>query len=80
MALQDVHAACDVLRPVYDRTNGFDGYVSWEVAPRPRARHRGHDRAGATCTGSLVDRPNLMIKIPATEAGIPAIEQAIYDG
>ena len=79
MALHDVRAACDVLRPVYDATNGVDGYVSWEVAPR-----LAHDTEGtleqAHMYWELVDRPNLMIKIPATEAGLPAIEQALYDG
>jgi len=79
MALHDVRAAADVLRPVYDRTNGYDGYVSWEVAPR-----LAHDTEGtleqAHMYWDLVDRPNLMIKIPATPEGIPAIEQALYDG
>src|SRR5215213_3084704 len=79
MALHDVRAAADVLRPVYDRTKGVDGYVSWEVAPR-----LAHDTEGsleqAHMYWELVDRPNLMIKIPATPEGIPAIEQALYDG
>ena len=79
MALHDVRAACDVLRPVYEATGGVDGYVSWEVAPR-----LAHDTEGtleqARMYWELVDRPNLMIKIPATEAGLPAIEQALYDG
>ena len=79
MALQDVQAACDILRPVYDATGGADGYVSWEVAPR-----LAHDTEGtleqAKMYWDLVDRPNLMIKIPATEAGLPAIEQALFDG
>jgi transaldolase len=79
MALHDVQAACDVLRPVYDATGGVDGYVSWEVAPR-----LAHDTAGSLEQGrmywDLVDRPNLMIKIPATDAGIPAIEEALFDG
>ena len=79
MALHDVRAAADVLRPVYDRTGGVDGYVSWEVAPR-----LAHDTEGtleqAHMYWDLVDRPNLMIKIPATEAGLPAIEQALFDG
>jgi transaldolase len=79
IALHDVRAACDVLRPVYDATSGADGYVSWEVAPR-----LAHDTEGtleqAHMYWELVDRPNLMIKIPATEAGLPAIEQAIFDG
>ena len=68
MALHDVQAACDVLRPVYDATGGVDGYVSWEVAPR-----LAHDTEGTLEQGrmywDLVDRPNLMIKIPATDAG-----------
>ena len=79
LALQDVQAACDVLRPVFDRTNGFDGYVSWEVDP-DLAHDTDRTIAQAREYWNLVDRPNLMIKIPATEAGIPAIEQAIYDG
>ena len=79
MALHDVQAACDVLRRVYDATGGVDGYVSWEVAPR-----LAHDTEGTLEQGrmywDLVDRPNLMIKIPATDAGIPAIEEALFDG
>ncbi|MBE2318579.1 transaldolase [Solirubrobacter sp. CPCC 204708] len=79
LALQDVQAACDVLRPVYDRTDGFDGYVSWEVDP-DLAHDTERTITQAREYWQAVDRPNLMIKIPATEAGIPAIEQAIYDG
>jgi transaldolase len=79
MALFDVQQAADLLRPVFDQTGGYDGYVSWEVAPR-----LAHDTEGtleqARLYWSLVNRPNLMIKIPATEAGLPAIEQALYDG
>ena len=79
LALQDVQAACDVLRGVFDRTDGFDGYVSWEVDP-DLAHDTDRTIAQAREYWNAVDRPNLMIKIPATEAGIPAIEQAIYDG
>ena len=79
MAVRDVQLACDVLRPVYDETGGQDGYVSLEVAPR-----LAHDTAGtleqARQYWGLVDRPNVMIKIPATDAGIPAIEEALYEG
>jgi transaldolase len=79
MAVKDVQLACDVLRPVYDETGGKDGYVSLEVAPR-----LAHDTEGtleqARQYWDLVDRPNVMIKIPATDAGIPAIEQALYEG
>jgi transaldolase len=79
LALKDVQLAADTLAPVYEATGGVDGYVSWEVAPR-----LAHDTEGtleqAHMYWDLVDRPNLMIKIPATEAGIPAFEQAIYEG
>ena len=79
MALKDVQLAADALRPVYDESRGADGYVSWEVAPR-----LAHDTEGtieqAHLYWDLVDRPNLMIKVPATEAGLPAIEQLLYDG
>jgi transaldolase/glucose-6-phosphate isomerase len=79
LAVRDVQLAADVLRPVYDETAGYDGYVSLEVAPR-----LAHDTEGtleqARMYWELVDRPNLMIKIPATDEGIPAIEQALYEG
>ena len=79
MAVTDVQLAADVLRPVYDETGGDDGYVSLEVAPR-----LAHDTEGtleqARMYWGLVDRPNLMIKIPATDEGIPAIEEALYEG
>jgi transaldolase/glucose-6-phosphate isomerase len=79
LAVRDVQLAADVLRPVYDQTGGHDGYVSLEVAPR-----LAHDTEGtleqARMYWGLVDRPNLMIKIPATDAGIPAIEEALYEG
>jgi transaldolase/glucose-6-phosphate isomerase len=79
MALKDVQLAADALRPVYDDTGGLDGYVSWEVAPR-----LAHDTEGtieqAHQYWDLVDRPNLMIKVPATEEGLPAIEQLLYEG
>ena len=75
----DIRWACDVLRPVYDRTNGEDGRVSVEVDPRLAAET---DRTIAEAKGLwwLVDRPNVMIKIPATEAGLPAISAAIAVG
>jgi transaldolase / glucose-6-phosphate isomerase len=79
LAVRDVQLAADVLRPVYEDTGGHDGYVSLEVAPR-----LAHDTEGtleqARLYWGLVDRPNLMIKIPGTDAGIPAIEQALYEG
>src|SRR3954465_198681 len=79
MAIKDIQDGCDVLRSVYDETNGYDGYVSFEVDPdlafdtqktMDQAREYWH----------RVDRPNLMIKIPGTDEGVPAIEQMIYEG
>ena len=79
LAIEDIQMAADVLRPVYDASNGDDGYVSLEVSP-----HLAHDTArddrAAKRLRAAVDRPNLMIKVPATPAGIPAIEQLIADG
>ena len=79
LAIDDVRNAADVFRPVFERTGGTDGYVSIEVAPKfahdteatIREAHRLWD---------AVNRPNLMIKIPATAEGIPAVEQCIFDG
>jgi transaldolase len=75
----DVRAACDVLRPVYDRTAARDGRVSIEVDPRISG---DADRTAAEARGLwwLVDRPNLFIKIPATLAGLPAITASLTDG
>jgi transaldolase len=75
----DVRDACDLLRPVYDATDGVDGRVSIEVDPR-LAYEKDKTVAEARALWWLVDRPNLLIKIPATEAGIPAIAQALAEG
>ena len=75
----DVRSACDVLRPVFDATDGLDGRVSIEVDPR-LAHKIDETVAQAVELWNLVDRPNLFIKIPATEAGIPAITQVIGQG
>jgi transaldolase len=75
----DIRWACDVLRPVYDRTGGQDGRVSLEVDPR-LAKKTAETAAEATALWWLVDRPNLMIKIPATEEGLPAITSATAAG
>ncbi|MFJ7175462.1 transaldolase [Streptomyces massasporeus] len=79
MTTADVRAAADVLRPVYEATGGRDGRVSIEVDPR-----LAHDTratvAEARQLAWLVDRPNVMIKIPATEAGLPAITEVIGAG
>ncbi|MFE9996909.1 transaldolase [Streptomyces avermitilis] len=76
MTTADVRAAADILRPVYDATGGRDGRVSIEVDPR-----LAHDTeatiAEAKQLAWLVDRPNVMIKIPATKAGLPAITEVI---
>ncbi|MFI8214824.1 transaldolase [Streptomyces sp. NPDC085932] len=79
MTTADVRAAADVLRPVYEATGGRDGRVSIEVDPR-----LAHDTAATVAEARqlawLVDRPNVMIKIPATKAGLPAITQVIGAG
>ncbi|MFF5012699.1 transaldolase [Streptomyces sp. NPDC001165] len=76
MTTADVRAAADVLRPVYDATGGRDGRVSIEVDPR-LAHHTVATVAEARQLAWLVDRPNVMIKIPATKAGLPAITEVI---
>jgi transaldolase len=75
----DIRWACDVLRPVYDRTDGLDGRVSIEVDPR-LARNTEVTIAEARALWWQVDRPNLFIKIPATLEGLPAITQALSEG
>jgi len=75
----DIRWACDVLRPVYDASNGLDGRVSIEVDPR-LARETAKTVAEAKQLWWLVDRPNLFIKIPATAEGIPAITQTLSKG
>lgn len=73
IVIEDIRSAADILRPVYDATDRRDGYVSIEVSP-----HLAHDTEGtvdeARRLWGLVDRANLMIKVPATDEGIPAIE------
>ncbi|MCY7373434.1 MAG: transaldolase [Spirochaetaceae bacterium] len=75
----DVRWACDVLRPVYDASDGVDGRVSIEVDPR-LAHETDRTIAEARQLWWLVDRPNLFVKIPATKAGLPAIAQCIAEG
>jgi transaldolase len=75
----DIRWACDVLRPTFDATNGVDGRVSIEVDPR-LAHETARTVAEAKGLWWMVDRPNVMIKIPATEAGLPAITAAIAAG
>jgi transaldolase len=78
LAVDDIRGATDILHPVWDESGGSDGFVSLEVSP-----HLAHDTEGtveeARRLWRTVDRPNLMIKVPATAAGIPAIEVLIRD-
>lgn len=75
----DIRRACDILRPVYDDSEGGDGFVSLEVSPQ-LADDTGGSIAEAKRLWAAVDRPNLFIKIPGTRAGVPAIEELLFDG
>jgi transaldolase/glucose-6-phosphate isomerase len=79
LAIEDVQGAADVLRPVWERTGGADGYVSLEVAPNV-ARDTAATLAMARDLWARCDRPNVMIKIPGTPEGVPAIRAAIAEG
>ncbi len=79
LAIQDIQRAADVLRPVFDETNGIDGYVSLEVRPE-LANDTDGTVAEARKLWKAVDRPNLMIKVPATKEGLPAITTLIGEG
>ena len=77
--LDNITRAADLFRPIYDRTNGVDGWVSLEVSPL-----LAYDSAGTIAAAkdlfARADRPNLMIKIPGTREGLPTIEEAIFAG
>ena len=79
LAMSDIRAAADLLRPAYDASGGADGYASLEVNP-----HLAGDTAGTVAEARRffheLDRPNVLIKVPATPEGIPAIRQLIGDG
>ena len=79
LVLEDIASAADVFRPVYDRTNGGDGFVSIEVSPLI-AHDTQETIDEAKRLFARLGRPNVMVKIPATDAGIPAIEEAIASG
>jgi len=79
LAIEDIQTAADLFRPVYEKTNCRDGYVSLEVSPLI-ANDTDKTIAEAKRLFAAVDRPNVMIKIPATQAGIPAIEATIAAG
>jgi transaldolase len=75
----DIRNACDIFMPVYEASNGLDGYVSIEVPPN-LAKNTASTIAEARRYYQTIDRPNLMIKIPGTAEGLPAVEQAIAEG
>jgi transaldolase len=79
LLIHDVQQACDLFSDVYRETDGLDGYVSLEVSP-----HLAHDTEATMAEArryvERVNRPNLYIKVPATDAGIPAIEQLLFEG
>src|SRR5712692_1628821 len=79
LSIEDIRDAADVFAPVFKRTKGADGYVSIEVGPAFAADTAGTIKE-ARRLWKAVDRPNLMVKIPATAQGVPAIEQSIADG
>ena len=79
LALEDLTRAADLFRPIYDRTDGVDGWVSLEVSPL-LAYDTASTLAAAKSLHARAGRPNLLIKIPGTPEGLPAIEEAIYAG
>jgi transaldolase len=79
LALEDLTRAADLFRPIYDRTNGVDGWVSLEVSPL-LAHDTTSTVAAAKSLHARAGRPNLFIKIPGTKEGLPAIEEAIFAG
>jgi len=79
LALDDLRRAADLFRPVHDRTDGVDGYVSLEVSPT-LAYDAAATAAQAARLAGLAARPNLLIKIPGTAEGLPAIEETIFAG
>src|SRR5829696_5938742 len=79
LAMRDVATGCNLLRPVWERTEAGDGYVSIEVDPNLADDTEG-TIAQATQFHEAIDRPNLLVKIPATDAGVPAIEEMTARG
>jgi transaldolase len=79
LAMEDLTAAADLFRPIYERTNGVDGWVSLEVSPL-LAYDTASTLAAAKDLHARAARPNLFIKIPGTKEGLPAIEEAIFAG
>jgi transaldolase len=79
LALEDLTRAADLFRPIWDRTDGVDGWVSLEVSPL-LAYDTARTLAAAKSLHARAGRPNLLIKIPGTREGLPAIEEAIFAG
>ncbi len=79
LPFNDIQMATDIVRPVYDRTNGADGFISLEVSPT-LARDTAGTISEAKRLWKAVGRPNLMIKVPATPEGIPAVEELLASG
>jgi transaldolase len=79
LALEDLTRAADLFRPIWDRTDGVDGWVSLEVSPL-LAHDSASTLAAARDLHARAGRPNLLIKIPGTKEGLPAIEEAIFSG
>lgn len=79
LALEDLTRAADLFRPIFDRSNGVDGWVSLEVSPL-LAYDMAKSLAAAKELHALAGRPNLLIKIPGTKEGLPAIEEAVFWG
>src|SRR5246127_2928582 len=79
LALEDIVRAADLFRPIFDNTNGVDGWVSLEVSPL-LAYDTASTIAAAKELRARADRPNVFIKIPGTKEGLPAIEEAIFAG
>jgi len=79
LTIEDIQRAADLFRPIYDRLEGRDGFVSLEVSPK-----LAHDRAGTIAEArhlwTAVNRPNLLIKVPGTREGLPVIQQLIGEG
>ena len=76
----DIRNACDIFMPVYEESDGLDGYVSIEVPPSLAKSTDDSTIEEARRYYKIIDRPNLMIKIPGTPEGLPAVEQAISEG
>ncbi|MBA2470636.1 MAG: transaldolase [Chloroflexia bacterium] len=79
LAVKDIQFACDLFRPIYDASSGEDGFVSLEVLPN-LARDTEGTMANARVLWKAVDRPNLMVKVPGTDEGAPAIEELLFEG